>query len=124
MRIKPRNMKKYTPRRRRFSKTLQKQQIEDLKHLLDMDLSSYLILHEEGSPKQAEQARLKLRTDILKYGSDMDSIARDLGEGYPAVIGDFIKNMMQIAQGIIDPKLLNEHRTFLITLEKMSKRQY
>ncbi|NGX46980.1 MAG: hypothetical protein K1000chlam3_00349 [Chlamydiae bacterium] len=121
MKIKPRPMKKYTPRRRRSSKILQKQQLKDFEHLLEMDLSTFLILNEEGTPKQVQQARTKMRSDLRKYGSDMDAIGRDLGEGFPEMIREYLKSMNQIAQnasGKIDLAILNQHEKRALLLKK------
>ena len=83
MRQKYRHIKKYTPRRRRSNKSLVKQQLLDFERILEMDLSSFLVLREEGTSKQIESARVKMRSDLMKYGSDMEAIGRDLGEGFP-----------------------------------------
>lgn len=114
MRAKFRHMKKYKPRRRRNSKVLQKQQLIDFEHLLNMDLSSFLVLAEEGNPKQIESARVKVRTDVMKYGSDMEAIGRDLGEGFPEMVKEYLRSMQKIIQSpseAVDPGLLNTHRT-------------
>jgi len=121
MKIKPRHMKKYTPRRRRSSKDLQKQQLKDFEHLLNMDLSSYLILIEEGTKRQIDQAKAKMLSDLKKYGSDMEAIGRDIGEGLPEMIRNYIKTMMQIAQNTdnaIDPAMINEARKQALNLSK------
>ncbi|NGX38013.1 MAG: hypothetical protein K1000chlam2_01182 [Chlamydiae bacterium] len=121
MKIRPRRMKKYTPRRRRSNKELQKQQLKDFEHLLEMDLSGFLILSEEGTLKQVEQAKVKMRSDLLKYGSDMEMIGRDLGQGFPEIIREYIKSMMLIsknANGKIDPAAINSHRQKALQLKK------
>lgn len=108
-----RHMKKYTPRRRRSNKDIQKRQLQDFEHLLDMDLGTFLVLFEEGTTKQIEQARSKMRSDLLKYGSDMEAIGRDLGEGFPEYIRNYLKTMNHIIQNsasTIDPDILNEYR--------------
>jgi hypothetical protein len=114
-------MKKYTPRRRRSSKILQKHQLKDFEHLLEMDLNTFLILNEEGTPKQIEHARTKMRSDLKKYGSDMEAIGRDLGEGFPERIREYLKSMHQIVQNStakIDPALLSQHEKRALELKK------
>lgn len=121
MEIKPRRMKKYTPRRRRSSKTLQKQQLKDFEHLLEMDLSSFLVLSEEGTPRQLGKARVKMRSDLMKYGSDMEAIARDIGEGLPEIVREYVRTMKTIVQNSsskIDSSLINEHRKSALRLMK------
>ena len=120
MKIKPRRMKKYAPRRRRYSKQLQKQQLKDFEHLLYMDLSSYLILKEEGTLKQVQQAQEKMRSDLLKYGSDMQEIATDLKADYPNLVQEFIRNLMLIVQDsseTIDPAMINRQRKLMEKLK-------
>ncbi|MDN3506353.1 MAG: hypothetical protein P0S96_03890 [Simkaniaceae bacterium] len=121
MRIKPRPMKKYTPRRRRSSKILQKQQLKDFEQLLEMDLNTFLILNDEGTSKQIEQARTKMRSDLRKYGSDMEAIGRDIGEGFPERIREYLKSLSHIVQNStakIDPALLNQHEKKALLLKK------
>lgn len=123
MRIKPRRMKKYTPRRRRSSEVLQKQQLKDFEHILSMDLSSFLILKEEGTPKQIDQARVKVRSDLMKYGTDMEAIARDLGLGLPELVRNYVKSMKEIvvnAKDELDPALLNDHRKLSLEINKIA----
>lgn len=92
-----RRMKTFTPRRRRSRRDLQLQRIEDFSHLLEMDMGSFLILAKEGSTKQAEVARNKLQADIKKYGPDMQVIARDLGEGFPDAVSEYLKKTALVA---------------------------
>lgn len=121
MKIKPRRMKNYKPRRRRSSKDLQKQQLKDFEHLLEMDLSSFLILSQEGTTRQTEQARLKMRSDLFKYGGEMEAIGRDLGEGFPEMIRQYLKGMKLIldtSPASADSPLINEHRKHALSLKK------
>lgn len=121
MDIKPRHMKKYTPRRRRSSKILQKQQLKDFEHLLEMDLNTFLILCEEGSAKQVDQSRIKMRSDLHKYGSEMEAIGRDLGEGFPEMVRTYLRSMNEIVDNSskkIDPALLNLHEKQALRLKK------
>lgn len=121
MREKLRHMKKYTPRRRRSNKAIQKRQLKDFEHLLDMDLGCFLILVEEGTPKQIQQARAKIRSNLLRYGSDMEAIGRDLGEGFPEHIRNYIKTMNEVVQNSasqIDPETLNEYRKQSLNLRR------
>ncbi len=123
MKNRPRHMKKYTPRRRRFSKDMQKQQLIDFEHLLNMDLSSFLILSEEGTPKQIEQARVKACSDLRKYGSEMEAIGRDLGEGLPELVRNYIRTMKNIVTNIsgpIDTSLVNEYRKEALKIKKVA----
>jgi len=121
MKNKLRHMKKYSPRRRRSNKELQKRQLKDFEHLLDMDLGCFLILVEEGNPKQIQHARAKIRSNLLRYGSEMEGIGRDLGEGFPEYIRNYLKTMNDVVQNSaskIDPEILNEYRKQSLNLRK------
>jgi len=122
MKGKVRPMKKYTPRRRRSSKILQKRQLKDFEHLLEMDLSTFLILNSEGTPRQIEASRAKMRSDLLRFGSDMEAIGRDLGEGFPGMIQEYLKSMKQIVQESagkqLDPSLISWHEKNALQLKK------
>lgn len=112
MKIRPRHISKYVPRKKRSNKLLQKQQLQDFEHLLDMDLGSFLVLKKEGSQKQAEKARLKLQTDLLKYGSQMREVARSLNEeNGVAIVEEFLLKIAKFAQNNVDPALINEYQT-------------
>lgn len=116
-----RHMKKYHPRRRRSNKLIQKQQLKDYEHLLDMDLGCFLVLAEEGTPKQIQQARAKIKSNLLRYSSNMEAIGRDLGEGFPEHIRNYLQTMHQIVQNSrsqIDPITLNEYRKQSLNLRK------
>ena len=121
MKVRPRHMKKYKPRRRRSNKELQKQQLKDFEHLLEMDLSSFLILSDEGTSKQAQRARSKMRSDLMKYSSELEAIGRDLGSGFPELIRDYVKSMDEIIKNSLqplDPSLINSHRKQAERLKK------
>lgn len=114
-------MKKYTPRRRRSNKLIQKRQLQDFEHLLDMNVGTFLVLAEEGTLKQVENARAKMRSNLLKYGAEMEAIGRDLGEGFPEYIRNYLKTMNQIVQNsgsTIDPEIINQYRVQALNIRK------
>jgi hypothetical protein len=121
MKVKPRHMKKYKPRRRRSDKELQKKQLQDFEKLLEMDLNAFLTLSEEGMKKQTVRARSKMHSDLVKYRRELDAIGRDLGSGFPQLIQDYVKSMDEIlahSPDRLDPKLLHVHRQ---SAEKLKK---
>lgn len=114
-------MKKYIPRRRRSNKLVQKRQLQDFEHLLDMNVGTFLVLAEEGTLKQVENARAKMRSNLLKYGSEMEAIGRDLGEGFPEYIRNYLKTMNQIVQNsgsTVDPEIINQYRVQALNIRK------
>ncbi|NGX39969.1 MAG: hypothetical protein KR126chlam1_01309 [Chlamydiae bacterium] len=96
MTLKQRHMKKYSPRRRRSSEHLQKQQIKELKQLLNLDLSSFLILKKQGNPKQALRAKTKIQSDLWKHGLVLENIAKELGEEFPDTVKTFLKAVREL----------------------------
>ncbi len=125
MKNKPRRMKKYAPRRKTHTEELQKQQLGDFEHLLNLDLGSLLVLNEEGTGKQIEQARQKLRSDLLKYGSDMKKLAGDMGEDYSETVDEFITSASTILSAVenVDPSTVKDHHKITEFLEKMVKKR-
>ena len=120
---KPRKMKKYTPRRRTHTEELKKQQLGDFEHLLNLDLGSMLVLNEEGTKKQLEQAKEKLGSDLKKHGDEMKKLAKEMGEDYTDTVDEFIKSADTILSFIdnIDPSQLKDHHKITEFLEKMLK---
>ena len=91
-----------------------------------MNINSYLVLNEEGTEKQADKAKAKARSHLMKYGADMEAIGRDLGEGLPEIIRNYIKAMRMIVQSTdnnVDPALINELRNEANRLRKQIKRE-
>jgi len=120
--MKPRPMRKYTPRKRRSNRDLQKQRIEDFEHLLSMDLGSFLILCDEGSDKQKEQAAEKLKRDFRKYSGDLEAVARDLGEEFAGSVEKYtrvFKRILETTDSKIDPASINEYRTCSKQIRKL-----
>ena len=118
---KMRHMKKYNPRRRRSNKALQKQQLKDFEHTLNMDLNTYIVLAKEGNFKQINEAKMKLRSHLLKYGSSMEAIGRDIGEGFPELIANYLKAVKKVLDSTtaqLDDSLLNHHRHCSLELQK------
>jgi hypothetical protein len=88
-----RRMKKYHPRRSRQTVKLQKQQLEDLEHMLSMDLGSFLVLKEEGNREQAEIAMQKAKNSLMKFGPDMRKLGEHMGGVYPGIVANFLDSM-------------------------------
>jgi len=121
--MKPRNIRKYSPRRRRSNKELQIQQLKDYEHLLSMDLGSFLILSKEGSEKQKQEAAEKLARDFRKYSGELVHIAKELGSPYPEPVEKYNRLMKEIllnSKGKIDINLINEQRRCADQIRKLS----
>lgn len=98
MREKFRRMKKYHPRRKRHSTELKKQLLSDLEHRVNMDIGRFLVLTEEGPANQIEPSRIKVRSDLLKYGNDMRKLAQEMGEDFSQAVDNFLKGVDSIIE--------------------------
>ncbi len=74
-----RRMKPYHPRRSRTMKSSGIQELKDLEHKLSGDIGAYIVLIEEGTKEQIEHSKQKARGDLLKFGPDMQKIAKTMG---------------------------------------------
>jgi hypothetical protein len=96
MQEKLRRMKKYYPRRKRHSTELKRQLLSDLEHRVNMDIGRFLVLNEEGPATEVEPARIKVRSDLMKYGRDMQKLALEIGGEFPEAVDNFIKGVDSI----------------------------
>lgn len=86
-------------------KSLVKQQISDLEHKFTMDIGALLVLLSEGTSEQAALANHKTRSDLLKFGPDMQKLAREAGGSLPNVVEEYLESVDSIvhsASGWID----------------------
>ncbi len=91
-----RKMKPYHPRRSSKAIKLNKQKLSDLEKKISSDIGSYLVLIEEGSSEQLQLAAQKAKTDLMKFGSDMQKLAGDIGGQIPRYVGEFIDSIDHI----------------------------
>ena len=109
-------------KRPKISPKVQKQQLHDLEHLLSLDVGKFLVLNEEGTQKQWEQAKQKAHSDLLKFKGEMEQLAKEMGEPFPQAVHDFIASVNQVldsADNWVDQAVVNEHYQ---TKEKLEKR--
>ena len=62
-----------------------------------------------------------MRSDLMKYGCELEAIGRDLGSGFPELIRDYVKSMDEIIKNSsqpLDPALINLHRKQAEKLKK------
>ncbi|HSX03151.1 MAG TPA: hypothetical protein VLG76_00295 [Rhabdochlamydiaceae bacterium] len=91
---------------------VQKQMINDLEQLLKKDLGSLLALNEEGSEKQIEAARQKVRSDLLKYAPEMKKMAEKMGGQFAGAVDEFLKSVDGVLGSMgqwLDQSKVNEH---------------
>lgn len=96
MREKLRRMKKFHPRRKRHTTDLKKQLLGDLEHRVNMDIGRFLVLNEEGPTSEIEPARIKARSDLLKYCREMQKLAQEMGGDFPEAVDNFLKGVNSV----------------------------
>lgn len=98
-----------TPRRKergqQSPKDLLKQKIADIEQKLSMNIGALLVLLAEGTAEQVAQISKKTKTDLLKFGPDMEKLAEEMGGKLPNVVHDYLDSVDSIihsASGWID----------------------
>lgn len=102
-------------------KELQKQMISDLERLIKNDLGGLMALNKEGSEKQIETAREKIRSDLKKYAPEMKKMATKMGPQFEGAVDAFLKSIDGILgsiEGYMDQSKVNEHFNATEKLEK------
>ncbi len=86
-------------------KVLQKQNLSDLERRISMHVGNFLVLIEEGSQTQIEQAKQKAQSELLKIGPDMEKVAQEIGGKFPVFVRDYLDSVDSIlhsASGFVD----------------------
>ena len=89
-------MKSYSPRQKKKNYNLLKQSLKDLEHKMSMDVGSFLVLLEEGSPEMVEGASHRARSDLIKLGPDMKQLAMKMGGVFPHHVDQFLDSIDNI----------------------------
>lgn len=93
-------------------KSLEKQELKDLGHLLNMELNTFLVLREEGSTQQLALASQKAKSTLLKHGPDMIRLAQEIGGNVPLAVENYITSISAIlhsAFGWIDEAVVHDY---------------
>ncbi len=116
-----RKIKPYHPRASHHERSIEKQQLSDLEHRIAMDLGNFLVLLEEGSTLQAEHAKQRAKSDLIKFGPDMQKIAEKIGGKIPFVVDAFLESIDMVLHtgvGWIDEAKISECYRVTQKLEK------
>ena len=103
-------------------KMLEKQRLGDMEHKINTDVSSFLLLLEEGSAAEVDTARKKARGDLLKWGQEMQHIAQTLGGKYPNTISEYLNSvdtLLHCPTEFVDPEKVNQCYSQSRNLEEM-----
>ena len=60
------------------------------------EVSTLLLLCEEGSEQQIQAAKLKAKSGFLKYSDEMQQIAQQMGDRYVQAVRDFLSSVDEI----------------------------
>ena len=103
-------------------KVLEKQRLSDMEHKISADVGNFIVLLEEGSAIDANNARKKARADLLKWGQEMQHIAQTLGGAYPETVSGYINSIdtvLHCRTESVDHDKLNHCYNSTRDLEKM-----
>jgi len=121
MRQERRKIKPYHPRTTHHERVLEKQKLADLEHRISIDMGNFLVLLEEGTPQQIDLAKQKARTDLIKFGPDMQKMAEKIGGKLPSAVEDFLMSVDTIlhsASGWVDEAKISNCYNVTQKLEK------
>ena len=102
-------------------KILEKQQLKDLEHLMNMELNTFLVLREEGSIGQLALASQKAKSTLLKYGPEILHLAQEIGGELPISAENYIDSISAIlhsAFGWIDEAVIHD---YFISSQRLSQ---
>ncbi len=111
-----RRMKAYHPRKKRTGsrlegKELQKQSLHDLKHKIGAKVSRYLVLLEEGNKTLLEEAHHSAKNNLMKYSSEMQKVAAELGERVNTAVQEYLSTldqMVHLGPFYVDPEKIKQ----------------
>jgi hypothetical protein len=87
------------------SGALLKQKMADIEHRMSLDVGALLVLISEGTPQQVILANQRTKSDLIKFGPDMQKIALEMGGKIPKIVDDYLDSIDSIvhsATGWID----------------------
>lgn len=93
-------------------KAIEKQQLKDLAHLMNMQLNTFLVLREEGTTQQLAMASQKAKSLLLKHGPEMFRLAQEIGDSVPNAMENYINSVSAIlhaAFGWIDEAIIHDY---------------
>jgi hypothetical protein len=91
-------MKKYHPRRSSKEIKLNKQKLIDLEHQLKADVGELLVLLKEGSQEDVIKTSQKTKSDLSKFGPDMEKVAAEIGGRFPKMVNEFLHTVDNIVR--------------------------
>ncbi len=95
---------------KKIENSLEKQMLSDLEKQISLFVGNYLVLSEEGNPTQIALAHQKASTEFLKFGPEMERLARDMGGEVLAATADFLSSIDIIlhCNGMLDEEKISQ----------------
>ena len=72
---------------------LDKQKMRDLENKINLEVGSFLVLIEEGTEEQADLAKIRAKSEYLKFGPEMQKLAFKLGSRFPEAVDDYLDSI-------------------------------
>jgi hypothetical protein len=119
-----RRLRAYHQRRSTKIVKLQKEQLADLERQISMDVGALLVLIEEGSAEQVFNATQKVRSDLLKYGPEMNSLATHMRGSFSKAVHDYLNTIDNIAKsspGWCDEEKIHRHYEATQKLQRLTR---
>jgi hypothetical protein len=109
------------PKASRQTRMIERQQLSDLGHQMNMDLGHFLVLLEEGTSEQIDEAKQKAKNNLIKFGPDMQKLAEHIGGTCPSVVEHFLDSIdivLHSAAGWVDEAMISHCYNAAQKLEK------
>ncbi len=93
-------------------KMLEKQELKDLQHRINMELNTFLVLKQEGTTQQLALASQRAKSLLLKHGPEMISLAEKIGDNLPMSVDQYVNSVSAIlhsAFGWIDDAVIHDY---------------
>ncbi len=103
-------------------KVLEKQRLSDMEHKISADVGNFIVLLEEGTSTEIDNARKRARGDLLKWGTEMQQIAQTLGSNYVEAVSGYINTIdtvLHCPPDFVDEEKVSECFQVTRKLEKM-----
>ncbi|MES2198991.1 MAG: hypothetical protein V4489_02335 [Chlamydiota bacterium] len=104
-----RRTKKYNPRRSSKLMKLNKQRLSDLENTIQSDVKELLTLIKEGTSPNIRAISQKTKTDLLKFGPDMQKIADEIGGAFPKKVSVFLATIDTVLRSQKEDSSSNIH---------------
>jgi hypothetical protein len=95
---------------KKIENVLEKQMLSDLEKRIFLNVGNFLVLSEEGEPTQIALAHQKAKSEFMKFGPEMERLARGMGGEVLIVVADFLDSIDTVlhCNGMLDENKISE----------------